>query len=171
MEFKLISKEMLYSVLVYCAITVPVLLVLRLRFYQLFSADGNFDQEVYLYVMSILLFPHLCIPLTHWYELRQFQFIFKRWRQFQTIYEETFNERLSFKISLSTKLRLGLLCVITTAVMACNFTMFGYQFCWEVFAHSHILLLFFLHNLLLIGLCCRIRVIARDVRLRLIQVS
>lgn len=74
---------MLYSLAIYCGTSVPVELVLRLRYNELIQSEGSFDRVIWLYLMAFLLLAHLLIPVTHWFEMPRFQSVFKTFHQFQ----------------------------------------------------------------------------------------
>lgn len=81
-KFKLASNQMIYSILLYVALSTHTFYVVWNRVKIVQSVQGRFEEAVIAYLFVFYLLPHFLIPVL-WYEAKKCADCFNHWMDFQ----------------------------------------------------------------------------------------
>ncbi|XP_046751421.1 gustatory and odorant receptor 24 [Diprion similis] len=117
-KFKFASNTMIYSVLVYVAMTAYVLYVIWNRIKIVQAVQGRFEEAVIAYLFIVFLVPNFLVPV-FWYETRKNAGCFNHWMDFEIFYTRVTTRYLPINLRLRAIWISILVPVISTA---CVFT-------------------------------------------------
>lgn len=81
-KFKLASNTMIYSVLIYAALTTHLLYVVWNRIKVVQRVQGRFEEAVIAYLFIVYLLPNFLVPI-FWFETRKHVNCYNHWMDFQ----------------------------------------------------------------------------------------
>ncbi|XP_012260950.2 gustatory and odorant receptor 24 [Athalia rosae] len=136
-KFKLATNSMIYSILIYIALSAHILYVVWNRVKIIQAVQGKFEEAVIAYLFVVYLAPHLLIPV-FWYETKRTANCFNHWMDFQIFYTRVTTRRLPINLRLRAiwiAIAVPIIsasCVFSTQMTMDNFAM------WQVLPYIYV---------------------------------
>ncbi|RLZ02143.1 Gustatory receptor 25 [Cephus cinctus] len=136
-RFKLASNAMIYSAVVYFALTAHVLYVAWNRIRIVGAVEGRFEESVIAYLFIVYLMPNFLIPLL-WYETPKHAECFNHWKEFQIFYKRITTRDLPINLKRRALWTAILVPILSAAAMiGTHLTMINFSI-WQIIPYVYV---------------------------------
>nr|QHN69213.1 gustatory receptor 7 [Sirex nitobei] len=125
------SNSMIYSAIIYLALTAHVLYAMWNRIKVVVAVEGRFEEAVIAYLFIVYLMPNFLIPI-FWYEAPKNAECFNHWRDFQIFYNRVTTRSLPINLKRRSMWTAILVpCLSAASMIGTHFTMIHFSL-WQV---------------------------------------